>query len=120
VNVKPPPVDKCGRNFGPHGTFTRNTGTAGTFKAGVDLKKVIGISLSAQSGYAKKVPITYTFPHEGGYLCGSNNYPSVAWDLMDPCNTQGQCVASSSMASIQARTRSRGASHAVAMARRSW
>jgi hypothetical protein len=116
VNVKPPPVDKCGRSFGNGGTYTRNSGTAGTFKAGVD---VSGISLSAQSGYNKNVSITYTFPHEGGYLCGSNNYPSVAaWDLMDPCNTQGTCVASSSTAKTQARTRARGAPHPAGRTRR--
>jgi hypothetical protein len=53
-------------------------GTAGTFKAGVALKKVIGINLSAQSGYNKNVRIKYTFPSEGGFLCGNNNLPSVA------------------------------------------
>lgn len=119
VNANPPPVDKCGENLGRGGTFTRNTGTAGTFNAGVDLKKVIGISLSAQSGYNKQVSIKYTAPSEGGFLCGSNNYPSVsAWDLMDPCNTHGVCVASSSTASIRARTRSRGASHSAGRTRR--
>src|SRR6185437_13627093 len=88
VNVNPPPIDKCGVNLGSGGVYIRTTGTAGTFKAGVDLTKVIGISLSAQSGYNKNVSITYTFPSEGGFLCGSNNYPSVAaWDLMSPCNT---------------------------------
>lgn len=112
VNVKPPPVDKCGINLGPGGTFTRSTGTAGTFKAGVDLKKVIGINLSAQSGYNKQVSIKYTFPSEGGFMCGSNGYPSVsAWDLMSPCNAQGACVGSSSTASIRTWTRSRKPSH---------
>jgi hypothetical protein len=119
VNVKPPTIDKCGRNFGPHGTYTRQSGTAGTFKAGVELKE-IGVSLSAQSGYNKNVAIKYTFPHEGGYLCGNNNYPSVsAWDLMSPCNTQGLCVTSSLTASIRARTQSHGASHPVGRTRRS-
>lgn len=112
VTVKPPTVGKCGINLGPGGTFTRNTGTAGTFKAGVDLEKEIGISLSAQSGYDKNVSIKYKFPSEGGYMCGSDNLPTVAaWDLMSPCDTQGHCVASSSGASIRARMRSRSASH---------
>lgn len=80
VSVAPPvtdPPDKCSHRFHPGGTFTRSIGTAGTFKAGVDLKKEIGISLSAQSGYTKNVSITWTFP-SGGYLCGTNGYPSVA------------------------------------------
>jgi len=112
VKVKPPSLDKCGTNVGPHGTFTRNTGTAGTFKAGVDLKKVIGISLSAESGYNNDVSIRYTFPHEGGYMCGSNNFPNVAaWDLMSPCDTQGHCSQSSSEASSRALARLRGSSH---------
>lgn len=97
VNVKPLPIDKCGASFGPGGIYIRKAGTAGTFKAGADLKKVIGIDLSAQSGYDHNVSITYKFPSEGGFLCGSNDYPSVArWDLMDPCNGQGVCVGSSS------------------------
>lgn len=112
VNVKPPPIDKCGENLGGGGTFTRKSGTAGTFKAGVDLKKVIGISLSAQSGYNKQVSITYTAPSEGGFMCGSNNLPILAaWDLMSPCNSRGVCVGSSSTASTRASARSRGASH---------
>jgi hypothetical protein len=120
VSVKPPPVDKCGRNFGSGGVFTRDSGTAGTFKAGVDLKKEIGISLSAKSGYDKNVSIKYTFPSEGGYLCGSNNVPSVAaWDLMSPCDTQGHCVQSASAASIRTWARSRGASHPAGRTRRS-
>ena len=90
-NVKPPPLNgQCGFNFGPGGTFTRSSGTAGTFSAGVDLKKVIGIDLSAQSGYNQNVSIKYTFPSEGGFLCGTNNFPSVAsFDIMDPCSASG-------------------------------
>lgn len=66
------------------GGLNRTSGTAGTFSAGVDLKKVIGISLSAQSGYTKQVSILYTFP-AGGWLCGSNDVPpSAKWDVMDP------------------------------------
>jgi hypothetical protein len=79
VNVQPPvtdPPDKCG-HYHNNGFLTRTTGTAGTFKAGVNLKGVIGINLSAQSGYTKNVSITWTFP-SGGYLCGTNGYPSVA------------------------------------------
>lgn len=84
VNVTSPLPDKCG-HFRPGEVYTRMTGTAGTFTVGVDLKKEIGINLSAQSGYNNNVSITYTFPSEGGFLCGSNNYPSAsAWIIMDP------------------------------------
>jgi hypothetical protein len=85
VKVVPPPTEKCSKAFHGGEIFTRDTGTAGTFMAGVDLEKEIGISLSAQSGYNKNVSITYTFPSEGGFLCGTNNVPSTAaWDEMDP------------------------------------
>jgi hypothetical protein len=87
VNVTSPLIDKCSAPFPPGQTITRKSGTAGTFKAGVGLKKVIGINLSAQSGYNKNVSIKYTFP-SGGFLCGSNNYPSVsAWDIMSPVSS---------------------------------
>jgi hypothetical protein len=118
VKVKPPLLDKCGINLGPGGTFTRNTGTAGTFKAGVDLEKEIGISLSAESGYNKDVSVKYAFPHEGGYMCGSNGYPThSAWDLMSPCDTHGHCVQSSSQASLRAWAWLRGASRQASGAR---
>ena len=119
MNVNPPPIDKCGENLGNGGVYIRNTGTAGTFTAGVDLKKVVGISLSAQSGYNKNVSIIYTAPSEGGYMCGSNNLPILAaWDLMSPCDNHGHCVASSA-ASIRAWARSRSASHPAGRTRRS-
>jgi len=71
-------------HYNPGGGLNRTTGTAGTFSAGVDLKKVIGINLSAQSGYTKQVAITYKFP-QGGYLCGTDDIPTFAkWDVMDP------------------------------------
>jgi hypothetical protein len=116
VNVKPPSIDKCGINMGRGGTITRDTGMAGTFKAGAD---VMGVSLSAQSGYNKNVSIKYTAPQEGAYLCGSNNDPlQAAWDLLSPCDKDGNCV-SSSAASIRAWARSREASHLEGRTRRS-
>lgn len=119
VNAKPPSIDKCGINMGRGGTITRDTGTAGTFKAGVDLGKVIGISLSAQSGYNKDVSITYTAPREGAYLCGSNNAPPVAaWDILSPCDKNGNCV-SSLPTSFGAWSRSLRASHLAGRTRRS-
>jgi hypothetical protein len=122
VNIKAPNVsNKCSVNLGPGGVFTRNSGTAGTFSAGVDLKKEIGFNLSAQSGYNQNVSIKYTFPSEGGFLCGTNGYPSVAsFDIMDPCNATS-CVNSlldstiatseSSMDRIGYWALSRGTSH---------
>jgi len=84
VKATSPLVDKCSTHLRPGQTYTRKSGTAGTFTAGVDLKKEIGISLSAQSGYNKDVSIKYTLP-SGGFLCGNNNYASAsAWVIMDP------------------------------------
>jgi len=50
VSVKPPFFNKnnCSQMLLGGDVVIRKTGTAGTFKAGVDLKKEIGISLSAQ------------------------------------------------------------------------
>jgi hypothetical protein len=102
VKATSPLLDKCSIRYHPGQTFTRSSGSAGTFEAGVDLKKEIGISLSAKSGYNKDVSIKYTFP-SGGFLCGSDNYPSVAaWDIISPCDKQGNCVASASAAGIRA------------------
>jgi hypothetical protein len=84
-NTTAPLIDKCSK-FLPQGSvITRKSGTAGTFTAGVDLKKEIGIKLSAQSGYNQNVQIKYTFQTGGGYLCGSNNYASASrWIIMSP------------------------------------
>lgn len=80
--------NNCGENLGPHLGFTRKSGTAGTFKAGVaGVFKVIGINLSAQSGYTKQVSIKYTVGSTGGFMCGSNGLPPKAsFDVLSPCN----------------------------------
>jgi hypothetical protein len=89
VKVNPPvtdPPDKCSHHYSPGTGLTRNTGTAGTFKAGVNLTKEIGINLSAQSGYTKNVSIKWMFTSNGpgGYICGTNGYPSsAAFNVMD-------------------------------------
>lgn len=84
VTVLAPAAVKCSSHFPAGGTFTTSNETAGTFTAGVNLKKEIGVNLSAQSGYNKDTSITWTFPHGGGYLCGTNNFPSLAaWNVMD-------------------------------------
>ena len=50
----------------------------------VDLKKEIGINLSAQSGYNQNVAIKLTMGTGGGYFCGSNDLPPQAqWVVMD-------------------------------------
>jgi hypothetical protein len=84
-NTTAPLIDKCS-TFLPQGTMiTRQSGTAGTFSAGVSIAKDIGIDLSAQSGYNRNVKIKYTFQAGGGYLCGSNNYASASrWVIMSP------------------------------------
>jgi hypothetical protein len=86
VIVKPPgTVQKnCGGKVPRGGTFGTKDETAGTFSAGVDLKKEIGINLSAQSGYNKNVAITLTMGKGGGYFCGSNALlPKAQWVVMD-------------------------------------
>ena len=84
VTVVAPAAHKCSIRFHAGETFTTSDEKAGTFTAGVDLKKEIGINLSAQSGYDKDTAITWTFPHGGGFLCGTNNLPSkAAWNVMD-------------------------------------
>jgi hypothetical protein len=69
----------------PHGgIFTTSDEKAGTFSAGVDLKKEIGINLSAQSGYNQNVAIKLTMGTGGGNFCGSNALPPKAqWVVMD-------------------------------------
>jgi len=51
---------------------------------GVNLKKEIGVNLTAQSGYNQNVAINYTMGSGGGYFCGTNDLPSKAqWVVMD-------------------------------------
>ena len=84
VTVLAPGATKCSVHFQAGGTFSTTNERAGTFMAGVDLMKEIGVNLTAQSGYDKSVGITWTFPHGGGFLCGTNNFPSkAAWNVMD-------------------------------------
>lgn len=49
-----------------------NSSTATTFSGGVDIKKWIGINLSAQSGYTSAVSIHYTFTGGSAHLCGTS------------------------------------------------
>jgi hypothetical protein len=88
LTVLPPAATKCSHRYPAGGTYSTSDEKAGTFSAGVDLKKEIGVNLSAQSGYNKDTSITWTFPASGGYLCGTDNYPSLAaWDVMDVART---------------------------------
>ena len=69
---------------GCRGSYPDVEPTAGTFSAGVDLKKEIGITLSAQSGYNQNVAIKLTMGKGGGYFCGSNDLaPKAHWVVMD-------------------------------------
>jgi len=84
VIVVPPKAEHCGGKTPKGGTFTTTDEKAGTFSAGVDLKKEIGINLSAQSGYNQNVAITLTMGKGGGHFCGSNHLPPKAqWVVMD-------------------------------------
>ncbi len=86
VIVTPPGTvaKNCGGKVPHGGTFSTTDETAGTFSAGVDLKKEIGINLSAQSGYNQNVAITLTMGTGGGYFCGSNALaPKAQWVVMD-------------------------------------
>jgi len=60
--------------FQQHGsTFRKNTTSAFTFSAGFEIP-VIGLSLSAQTGYDSAGEVSYHF-FRAGNLCGSNGYP---------------------------------------------
>jgi hypothetical protein len=86
VFAKPPgTVEKnCGGHVPHLGTFQTTDEKAGTFSAGVNLKKEIGINLSAQSGYNKNVGIFMTMGTGGGNFCGTNALPPKAqWVVMD-------------------------------------
>jgi hypothetical protein len=84
VTVLPPGATHCGGFIPNHGSFSTSNEKAGTFTAGVELKKEIGINLSAQSGYNKDTAIKWIFGPGGGYLCGTDNLPSkAAWNVMD-------------------------------------
>lgn len=84
VIVVPPKAEHCGGKIPKGGTFSTTGEEAGTFSAGVDLKKEIGIKLSAQSGYNHNVAIELTMGTGGGHFCGSNDLPPKAqWVVMD-------------------------------------
>jgi hypothetical protein len=105
VFVQPPdfPFKNCGGNIGNGQSFTRKSGTAGTFKAGVNLKKVIGINLSAQSGYNTQVNIQYVAGPTGGFMCGTDNLPNDAsFDVLSPCNGTVCVPGSSGTGSVRA------------------
>ena len=105
VFVQPPdfPFKNCGENIGKNQSFTRKSGTAGTFKAGVNLKKVIGIDLSAQSGYNKQVNIKYVAGPSGGFMCGTDGLPNDAsFDVLSRCNGTVCIPTSSGTRSVRA------------------
>ncbi len=82
--VVPPKAEHCGGKIPKGGTFGTTDETAGTFSAGVALKKDIGINLSAQSGYNQSVAISLTMGTGSGYFCGSNALaPKAQWVVMD-------------------------------------
>ncbi|MFE2212122.1 DNRLRE domain-containing protein [Streptomyces canus] len=54
--------------------FTRTTSHAITWSDGADLANVIGISLSAETGYSSDATVVYTF-NANRYLCGTGGAP---------------------------------------------
>jgi hypothetical protein len=61
--------------------FTKDTTTSWTFSSGVSLADIIGINLSAQTGYDATASVTYHFPQHR-FLCGKNDDPGGAPGLL--------------------------------------
>jgi hypothetical protein len=57
----------------PGQPFTLNDENAQTFSDGVGVNALIGINLSAQTGYDYSAAATYALP-DGGTMCGTNGY----------------------------------------------
>jgi hypothetical protein len=68
----------CEREYAPT-TITYNQGSAWTYASGVNLVELIGIDLSAQTGYDKNLVETYDFTDtkHARYLCGRSSYPNT-------------------------------------------
>jgi hypothetical protein len=58
--------------------FVSNTERAGTLEAGADLSYIIGINLSAQTGYDRSAQLRVDFPKHGHPICGTNTDPAHA------------------------------------------
>jgi hypothetical protein len=77
-----PKATHCVR-FAPGSGFTKSTTTAWEFSAGVSLGTVLGINLSAQTGYDTTASVAYSFARRT-FLCGK---------LADPGGSPGLMVA---------------------------
>lgn len=55
-------------------SFTKETTSAYTHAAAVEIAAFAGINLKATTGFSTKAKLKYTFPN-GGKLCGTNGYP---------------------------------------------
>src|SRR5712691_2042439 len=60
--------------FAAGSTFAKDTTTAWTFSAGVDLGTVIALNLSVQTGYDTTASLNYTVANHT-FLCGKNDSP---------------------------------------------
>jgi hypothetical protein len=77
VSTTPPAENNafC-RDYGPtpaSNPIDLNDENAQAFSAGVSINALIGVNLSAQTGYDHSAAATYGFP-KGGYLCGTNEF----------------------------------------------
>jgi hypothetical protein len=54
-------------------TITKGAGTAVTFSNGLDISGVIGIDLSARTGFTERTKIVHHFSRDG-QLCGTNSW----------------------------------------------
>jgi hypothetical protein len=68
-----PPASYCVPQI-PGTTFTKTKTAAWEFSAGVSTSPVIGINLSAQTGYDHQASLSYHFPQRR-WLCGRNDDP---------------------------------------------
>jgi hypothetical protein len=75
AKVKPIKATFCAEYVGPGSGTKIDKNSAWTFSAGVNIKKVLDIDLSAQTGYDTETVASFHVITGSHYLCGNNTYP---------------------------------------------
>jgi hypothetical protein len=73
--VKPIKATRCVKYIGAGSGIVLNKNDAYTFTTGVDITSVLGISLSAETGYDTDTTAAFHVDHGTHRLCGTNTYP---------------------------------------------
>lgn len=76
TNGSPPSAVNC-VSYVPGGSTIKDTGTAVTWSAGVEISYYIGIDLTSRTGFNTQTKLTFNWV-DYGQLCGSNDYPPQA------------------------------------------